>query len=455
MNEVTTQAPIHRIIDFFSQAMAGLGHQVPPLSIERWAIAVHHCLSSRARDFHTHQHILDIARDADPLEILAALYHDTVYIQVDLGVTEHFAALLQPLLRKQEAACRILPGAAQDPVAADVLAVFGRSPDEVLTPFTGLNELASALVAAKELEGVLTRPERLAIAACIEASIPFRNEIGPELERRLGALGIGAQDASAMVRRAVRLSNKDVGNFAAPDPGRFLDNTWKLLPETNPSLRIVSTYTVRDYRVALQKMEGFLSQLPAERVFHAWGGEPAPEVHAQRVQAARINIDLAVRYLRCKLYGIAMVEAFAMESGGDAPLELFMGGIPEPDGPRMRRIEQHLPQLPHVNGLDPALLTLLQVGRATASFFDLTTSPLASFLISTLGEASVMAGFAQASDWWAEKSSAREFLRLQPRAATTALAEAATHIADTRAAALRTLLKDITQPTTLERPGRP
>jgi len=455
MHEVTIQAPIHRIIDSFSQAMAALGHQVPPLSIERWGIAVHQCLSSRAREFHTHQHILDLVRDADPLEILAALYHDAVYIQVDLGVTEHFAALLRPLLLQEEAACRILRDAAQDPVAADVLAVFGRCPDELLTPFTGLNELASALVAAKELEGVLTRPEQLAVAACIEASIPFRKEIGPELERRLSALGIDSQDAQAMVRRAVRLSNKDVGNFADPDPRRFLDNTWKLLPETNPSLRIVATYTVRDYRVALQKMEGSLAQLSAERVFHVWDGEPAPEVHAQRVQAARINIDLAVRYLRCKLYGVAIVEAFAMESGGDVPLELFMGGLPEPGGPHMRRIEQYLPPLPHVNGLDPALLTLLQAGRATASFFDLSTSPLASFLISTLGEASVMTGFAQASDWWTEKSTAREFLRLQPRAATTALAEAATHIADTRAVALRALLRDITQPATLERPDRP
>lgn len=38
-----------------------------------------------------------------------------------------------------------------------------------------------------------------------------------------------------------------------------------------------------------------------------------------------------------------MIKAFAMESGGDAPLELFMGGIPEPGGPPMRRIEQYLP----------------------------------------------------------------------------------------------------------------
>lgn len=217
--------------------MAALGLQLPPLSIERWGIAVHHCLSSREREFHTHQHVLDIVRDADPLETLAALYHDSVYVQVDLGVTARFAALLQPLIRKEEGGCRILLDAATDPVAADVLAVFGRSPDEVLTPFTGLNELVSALIAAKELEGVLTRPEQLAVAACIEASIPFRNEIGAELERHLSALVIGAQDACDMVRRAVRLSNKVVGNFADPNPGRFLDNTWKLLPETNPSLR--------------------------------------------------------------------------------------------------------------------------------------------------------------------------------------------------------------------------
>jgi len=441
MTEAVGRSPIHRIIATFSKAVEALGLGVPPLFIERWGVAVHQCLSSRAREFHTHQHVLELVEGADPLETLGALYHDTVYVQVDLGVPQHFASLLQPLIRKEDNGWRILPHAGSDPAARDVLAVFGHQPDEVLTPFTGLNELASALVAAKELEGVLSRPQMLAVAACIEGTIPFRNEEGELLSKRLRALGVSDEDAAVMVRRAVRLSNNDVGNFADPDPARFLDNTWKLLPETNPSLHMASTYSVREYRVALMKMEGFLSQLPPERVFHAWGGEPSPQVHAQRVAAARYNMALGVRYLRCKLYSTAMVEALSVESGGDVPLDLFMGGLPEPGGPIMKRIEQFLPKLPPADGADPVLLQLLKGGRATPSSFDISPSPLASFLYAGHGEEKVMAGVALAQQWWAGQVTAREFLARQPRSGVVAIAEAATHIADTRGEALRELVK--------------
>jgi len=47
------------------------------------------------------------------------------------------------------------------------------------------------------------------------------------------------------------VANRDVGNFASQDPTVFLDNTWKLLPETNNALRGQRLYTVTDYRLAI------------------------------------------------------------------------------------------------------------------------------------------------------------------------------------------------------------
>ncbi|MEW5737575.1 MAG: hypothetical protein AB1938_01550 [Myxococcota bacterium] len=442
MSEAVGRSPIHRIIATFSRAVEALQLGVPPLFVERWGIAVHQCLSSRAREFHTHQHVLELVEGADPLETLGALYHDTVYVQVDLGVPEHFASLLQPLIRKEEAGWRILPHAGKDPAASEVLAVFGRKANEVLTPFTGLNELASALVAIKELEGVLSRNQLLAVAACIEGTIPFREDRAFDtLAERLRGLGVPEAEAADMVRRAVRLSNNDVGNFADADPARFLDNTWKLLPETNPALHTASAYSVREYRVALMKMEGFLAQLPPERVFRQWGGEPPKAAFEARREAARRNMALGVRYLRCKLYSTAMVEALTAESGGDVPLDYFMGGLPEPGGPVMKRVEQYLPQPRPARDVDMGLLQLLKGGRATPSSFDISPSPLATFLYLAQGEASVMAGVEVAQSWWAGKVTGREFLSSQPRDSVVGLAEAATHIADTRAEALRELVK--------------
>ncbi len=433
MSPGTARSPVHRIIHALQTAVQGLGLGVPSLFIERWGVAIHQALSSRAREFHTHQHVLDLIVDADPIETIAALYHDIVYVQVDLGVPPHYNEILGPLISREKDGWRILPHAATDPTAKLCLDVFGHQAGQVLTPYNGLNELASGLVACKEMEGVFSQEQQLALAACIEATIPFRSGDKLVLDQRLGSLGVSIDKRTEMIRRATRLANNDVGNFAEKDPGRFLDNTWKLLPETNPTLHTPNTYTVNEYRVALLKMEGFLASLSAERVFRMQAGEPSPEEHKRRVDAAARNIALAVRYMRCKLFSTAVVEALAMESGGDAPLDLFMGGIGDHNGERMRRIEQFLPALgTPAEPIDLVLQGLLDGGRLNASGFDLSPSPLASFLHITLGERVMMEGVTTARDWWAGRITARAFLDKQPFHTTAAIARAAANISDTR-----------------------
>jgi hypothetical protein len=438
MSDGLGRTAVHRLIAALSSATRDLGLGVPPLFVERWGVALHQALSSSAREFHSSEHVLSLVNPKDPLETIAALYHDTVYVQVDFGVPQHFSFLLAPLIAKEEGGWRILSHAGSNRTTRDVLDVFGRGVGSVMTPLTGLNELASALVVAKELDGVLSREQQVAVAACIEATIPFRDGSSDGLLDRIVSLGIERGQAVAMVRRATRLSNNDVGNFALADPAEFLDNTWKLLPETNPSLHTPEAYGITDYRVALQKMEEFLSQLKAESVFRNWGGEPGDAEHERRVEAARRNISLAVRYLRCKLFAVGMIEALAVESGGDAPLDYFMGGLPDADGPPMKRIEQFLPSVAEITG-DPVLGALLHGGRTTPSSFDLSPSPLARLFFSALGEAALTSGVEDAKRWWARTSTAREFLHKQPRAMTIALAEAAACIAETRAEALNAL----------------
>lgn len=433
MSPGTARSPVHRIIDALFGAVQGLGLGVPSLFVEKWGVAIHQALSSRAREFHTHQHVLDLTVDADPIETIAALYHDIVYVQVDLGVPPHYNEILEPLISREKDGWRILPHAAVDPTAKLVLDVFGHQAGQVLTPYNGLNELASGLVAAKEMEGVFSHEQQLALAACIEATIPFRPPEKLVLDARLAALGVQPSERTVMIRRATRLANNDVGNFAEKDPAAFLDNTWKLLPETNPTLHTPNTYTVHEYRVALLKMEGFLSSLAASRVFRMQAGEPSPEEHKRRVDAAARNIALAVRYMRCKLYSTAVVEALAVESGGDAPLDLFMGGVGEPNGARMRRIEQFLPELgTPPEPIDTVLQSLLDAGRLNASGFDMSPSPLASFLHMTLGERVMMENVARAREWWAGNSTARAFLDQQPVHTTSAIAQAGANITDTR-----------------------
>jgi len=437
-------SPVHEIVNALWRALHDLGSRATTREIEHWGFSIHAALSADGREFHNHDHVIEIASEGDPMEVIAALYHDAIYIQVDQGPPRSLRPWMEGLLGHEAEGWRVLPGAAANEALGDVLAVFGKTVGDVVAPMGGLNELSSALVAIAQLQDALDREQRVAVAACIEQTIPFREDCVPKLRGRIAQLGYAGDKLEEIVKRAVRLGNRDVQNFAENDPGRFLDNTWKLLPESNPVLHSPLVYTVTDYRKALQKMEGFLAWLPPERVFHTWGDEPSAAVHARRVARTAGNLELAVRYLRAKLYSIALVEAIAEISGGDVPIDFFMGGTKQTvrmstdAGPVMKRIEQFLPRLANATELDSPLQKLLAEGRASESSFDTGPSPLGAFLHATVGEAAMMKGVAGARKWWGGGSTAEEFLVEQPRAPVVAIARAAANIIDTRRDALFT-----------------
>jgi hypothetical protein len=425
------RSPVHEIVNALWRALHELGSAATTPDIERWAFSIHGALSAPGREYHNHEHVIDIAGTDDPIEVIAALYHDAVYIQVDQGAPRSMKAEIDSVLQTSPDGWRVLPAAAELE-CSDVLVVFGSRVGDVVKPTTGLNEIASALVASLQLAHALDRAQRVALAACIEQTIPFRPDPVTPLHQRMSSLGLPDAVVEAAMRRAVRFGNRDVENFADNDPARFLDNTWKLLPESNPALHAPAVYTVRDYRVALQKMEGFLAWLPPEQVFHSYADEPKPEVHARRVARAAGNLELAVRYLRAKLYSISLVEAIAALTGGDVPLDYFMGGAKNVQSSEMLRLEQFLPHFSSRRDLDPPLHRLLAQGRASESSFDTKPSPIGAFLHASVGEATMMEGIEMAKKWWGGAITPSEFLASQPPKPIAAIARAAANIVDTR-----------------------
>ncbi|MEJ7604273.1 MAG: hypothetical protein WKG01_40810 [Kofleriaceae bacterium] len=421
------RSPVHEIVNALWRALHELGSPAETYNIECWGFSVHAALSAAGREYHNHDHVVDLLADGDALEVIAALYHDAVYMQVDQGPPPSMKAELDTVLGPAPDGYRVLPGAA-GPVTGDVLAVFDRKVGDIVTPTAGLNELASALVASIQLQDALDREQRIAVAACIEQTIPFRVDPTTSLRARLARLGLEGELLEQTMCRAVRLGNRDVENFADNDAARFLDTTWKLLPETNPALYAPLVYTVRDYRIALQKMESFLAWLPADRVFHQYATEPKPEVHARRVARTAGNLELAVRYLRAKLYSISLVEAIAEVTGGDVPLAYFMGAKEH----HTKRIEQYLPTLSTDRDLDPPLHKLLAEGRFSESSFDTGPSPLGAFLHATVGEADVMKQVESAKKSWAGGLEPLEYLMAQPPRPVAAIARAAANIIETR-----------------------
>jgi hypothetical protein len=409
-----------------------IGFQATEEDLARIAALVVHPLTGPWRLYHTIEHIFEVGGEDDPLEMVAALFHDAVYIQVDHSINFNLAHYLTPYVREEKAlradmreglVVRERAAIGNDPMFELVSTVFGIEPGERLSPQAGQNEFLSALVAAKVLEGVFPPSAIAQIVACVEATIPFRAprpagepDWSDQLHQRLGSandalgLGLDEQTLADAVRRAVRVANRDVEGFAATDPAVFLDNTWNLLPETNHVLLASPAYTVRDYRISLQRMRGFLGWLNAETVFQRFADEPPVAVHRERTGYVRRNLEVAANYLGTKLITIAFLEAVSMRIGPDLPLSMLMGSLPNAEGPIGPTLEGFLPVVdapkPDAASVEGMVMRLLETGRASAVSYDLKHSPLAAYFARSMGLQSLMALLPEAQSLLARFDSA-------------------------------------------------
>jgi hypothetical protein len=399
---------LHRLIGVFMEAAKGMGVSCECAQIERLAVMIYRVMSYQSRQFHTLEHVFGFLdypdtrqRDgharpaaADHETALAAAFHDLVYYQVDDGLPPDLDAQLAPYLVFDGGTIRLAPLPTPGDVAyADCLALFGFEPGQELKPFTGLNEFLSALVMAKSLAPYLTRATIAAIAVCIEASVPFRAAspegigIGDALESRLLRLthetGLEMEDEAirSAVTRAIAFANVDVKDFAASDPGFFLSNTWKLLPESNAPLRQKGAFSIREYRVALMKMRGFFRSLRPDAIYHSYRGSPDEAEMRRLAETSRHNLDYALAYMQAKLLAVGLLEAAAEISGGDVPMPLFTGDLPR-EGQAGEAITSFLPTLPAPEWISTSnvVYRLLKDGRLDESSFDLKNSPLALYL---------------------------------------------------------------------------
>ena len=408
-------------------ALNRLKSEVEPTELGRIAELIVQPMTGPWRFFHTPEHIFDVGGNEDAIEVLAALFHDIVYVQVDRSINFNVSYYITPVTKEVNKQLQIRD---QSEISADatfeiVMLVFGFVPGQVLNPFSGQNEFLSALVAAKALEPFLKREQLLQIAACIEATIPFRsNDGGITVSQRLydrlqavnSLLNLSLTDGQMRetVKKAVRIANRDVISFACESSAHFLANTWNLLPETNHNLTSYGFYTIRDYRVALLKMEGFLNYLQPEVIFRQFEGYPDDRTYQRWQTTAKYNLEIAMLYLGCKLAAIALVEALSSGLGIDVSLTAIMGELPDRTAGSLR-LESFFPaiQKPYEpqSDLEAEVLNLLEKGRAkSSSNTDLQNSPLATFAVKIVGFDEMRYQCDRAKEFFRENQDADEFI---------------------------------------------
>lgn len=142
--------------------------------LENWAIIIYESMSAPSRTFHGVQHVFDISEGADPIQKVSAFFHDVIYYSIDGGLSPAQEKVLHGLVKEGEEKAVSLCEAEFDEATRLVIDMFGFSPGQTLNPFSGLNEFLSAALAIRCLKDTLSLSSLAKIAACIEATIPFR-----------------------------------------------------------------------------------------------------------------------------------------------------------------------------------------------------------------------------------------------------------------------------------------
>jgi hypothetical protein len=335
---MSTAKDKQKCLDCLTQAITDLNGQVDIEQLTKISNLIIQTMTGPWRSFHTPNHIFEVGEGGDAIEVISAIFHDLVYVQVDQGISVNISRYISPYIKQDREQLVILdpPELQEDMIFRMVTMLFGFEHGQPLLPMSGQNEFLSALIAVKALENMLPLAILAEISACIEATIPFRPQLDSGLTcsdllfgRLVNANEIfhfdwGDQKIAEIVKRAVRLSNRDVENFASTNSSRFLNNTWNLIPETNHDLKNVNSYSVHGYRVSIQKMEGFMNFLSPEIVFRRYRNEPNEEDYYKLLAQTKQNLEVARLYLGTKLTSIAILEALSFRIGRDISLSTMM-----------------------------------------------------------------------------------------------------------------------------------
>lgn len=449
-------ATINRIVILFDEAFQALSVPVPMPEVERLAILVQSAMSGKKRAFHTTRHVLHLSEGMKPAQVLAALFHDVVYCQLDGGLSAQTATLLDGVTHSENDALilrEIEPGDKALALCADI---FGFAPGQILPPQKGMNEFLSAALAARVLQRYMSERQLMSVVACIEMTIPFR---APDENGKTAAQALAqriraccsrhaaepslseqqtANFVTTVVTDAVLFANRDLSGFTAANPGRCLSNTLLLIEESMPHFAALTFCSIQEYRGALMRMDSFLKNLNPDHVCQRYGDQPDAITLGDMVTAVKKNIAFSRDYLAAILTSMAIVEALALSSGTDCPIGIFLGDRAPSDG-EPDQIEALLPPAPTGQPVNAELVTLFENEHILESINDLTASPLTEFVYRSLGHHGTQQALAQAQLMFDGQATPRAFLQTLDRDMVRATVRACAEIAVSRKTALLAL----------------
>jgi hypothetical protein len=170
---MNSQPGIQKVIALLRNRLTALGHWPDAAEVERAALRIHRCMGARSRWFHCGRHAVAMTEGADPIAALAALYHDTVYVQVDLGLPPAYEEILSRFAVRDGVGYRVAdapPGFVAslfglEPGAADLDKEIGRLEKKKAAGAELI--MTQPIFQTELLETVLRRIEHLALPVLV------------------------------------------------------------------------------------------------------------------------------------------------------------------------------------------------------------------------------------------------------------------------------------------------
>ena len=407
--------------------------------IKSAAFLVYRAMTNRSRYYHDLSHLFDVAQGLPALGKLAAIYHDVVYFSVDRGISTEVNTILGDVVVFDDD--RIFLTDSPDELVANVITIFGFIGGQELKQESGLNEFLSAVVAVRELRKFLTDQELWTVAACIEATIPFRPMVNGTphynlLGKRLGSLRHSAftlteEKIHDIKVLAVKIANADVQNFGNPDFGKFIENTWQLLSESNADFYHASGFSIRMYREELMRMKSFFTMLQPEVIFRHYGNTPNDVDYKALLECSRNHLRDALEYVNVSIATISIVEALAALNGGDAPLLYFMSATDSRIFHQLTTGKRGADKIDaHRSFWNETVMAELKAMHVRDQRFDHALLPIAAYFYELLGSDGIAELVERANDVHAGKQNWKWFLTSVP---TENLSEVATALASSAA----------------------
>lgn len=447
---------IQKLVIDMETCLKDLGYSAPLEDLEEWSILIYESMMSPSRTFHSVEHVFNVAIGADSVQKLAAFFHDIIYYSIDGGLNPRCQTPILGDVIEEVDSKVYLTSKPLDSNTQMVLDIFGFQSGQLLDPYHGLNEILSSICAVRCYQSSMEPVHLAEVVACIEATIPFRKcdaqgrDPPTALFDRLNKvnesynLGMTPKEIVKAVQRSCDLGNRDLKNFATPERAVFLSNTWNLLPESNIPLRNKIAYRISDFAMALKKMSDFFSILDPEVIYTCFRcTESELKVHRKMTDLAAENIRVALLYMNCKRLAIATLEAISVLTGGDAPIALFLGDLPERNhiSPTVENFISNVEPTKNLK-IDKTVFQLLRYGRESESNFDIKNSPLGAYLYALIGDDGVEKSLKVVAHPM-DNEKAMLLLKALPFEACDEIISACAKIAITRQEKMTRLLKEL------------